>query len=333
MIGYYVHHQGAGHLHRMSAITAHLDSEVVVLSSLAPPGTAEQAWVELARDDEGSDPVDVDARGTLHWVPRHDAGLGRRAGQIVGWLSEARPSLLVVDVSVEVALLARLCGVPVVVVAMPGSRSDRAHVLAYDLAEALLAPWPPEAPTGWPPHWTDKTSFVGAVSRFDGLARPSAPPGDAGRTAFLLWGAGGTRPADLEEVRTATPGWRWRGAGTGPPLAGHEVWQSLCQADVVVSHGGQNAVAEVAAARTPAVVVADPRPFAEQEHTLDQLDALDLAVTVPSWPSPTAWPQLLERAAAHDGQRWERWNPGDGGRRAAALLDGLADRLVPGSRP
>lgn len=33
------------------------------------------------------------------------------------------------------------------------------------------------------------------------------------------------------------------------------------------AHGGQNALAEVAAARRPAVVVATQRPFNEQEHT------------------------------------------------------------------
>lgn len=42
--------------------------------------------------------------------------------QLSGWIASERPRLLVVDVSVEVALLTVLCGVPTVVVAMPGTR-------------------------------------------------------------------------------------------------------------------------------------------------------------------------------------------------------------------
>ena len=48
----------------------------------------------------------------------------------------------VIDVSVEVATLLRLLGVPVVVVAMPGERVDAPHTLVYQLADHILAAWP-----------------------------------------------------------------------------------------------------------------------------------------------------------------------------------------------
>ena len=37
LVGWYVHHHGAGHLTRLLAVRPHLDADVVVFSSLAAP--------------------------------------------------------------------------------------------------------------------------------------------------------------------------------------------------------------------------------------------------------------------------------------------------------
>jgi hypothetical protein len=328
VIGYYVHHQGAGHLRRMEAISAHSTQPVTVLSSLERPASFRGDWVHLAPDDTDPRPRDVTAGGTLHWVPRRDRGLATRSAQVVAWVAETRPDLVVVDVSVEIALLVRLAGVPVVVAAMRGDRSDRPHATAYDLADALLAPWPEEAPARWPQRWLDKTWHVGALSRFDGWPRPSHLTSGDRLTALLLWGEGGAGRGtdDLERMRAATPEWHWELAHPGGRLGPEQVWQALCSADVVVTHGGQNAVAEVAAARAPAVVVADPRPFDEQHHTVRAVRDAGLAVGLDAWPSPELWPELLREALALGGQGWRRWSYGDGAARAARFLDLLAVR-------
>lgn len=326
MIGYYVHHQGSGHLRRMQAVQAEIRDEVVVLSSLPRPPGHTGEWVELERDDLAEEPVDVDAHGALHWVPRHDAGLRRRAAQLVGWIDRARPRALVVDVSVEVAALARLCGVPVVVVAMPGDRRDRAHRLAHDLADALVAAWPAAVRPDWPEPWLAKTTFVGGVSGFDRrprVHRDSRPPGT--REVLLLCGSGGGgMPVDVEAARAATPGWSWRVAGGEHWMSRDQVWESLCCAEVVVTHAGQGSVAEVAAARARAVVVADPRPFDEQRHTVAALRRLGLGVPLETWPAPEQWPDLLDRACATDGERWRRWSTGEGAAAAARVVEQVA---------
>ena len=354
MIGYYAHHQGAGHVTRMQAVAAALDEPVWGLSSAPRPAGWSSGWTELARDDEAAgDPVDEDAdvtaQGALHWVPRGHPGLAQRAQQVVSWAAQYRPRLLVVDVSVEVALLARLAGVPTVVVALPGRRDDRAHRLAYDTAEALLAPWPAGThERRWPAEWVAKTRCVGGISRFDSRVRPgtaAAPSGgrargplgdspalvgpsetasgcsSSGPTVLLLWGAGGrgTTPAQVAAARAATPGWTWVERSPGAH-ASTELWDELLCADVVVTHAGQNAVAEVAAARRPAVVVAQPRPHDEQVATAECVQELGLAVGRTSWPQPHEWPALLEQAVAIGGQGWARWSTGDGAARAAALL-------------
>ena len=342
MIGWYVHHQGLGHLTRLQAIASHLRTPVTGLSSLAAPDGWRQPWLRLDRDDrvppEQLATSDVTARGTLHWAPRHDTGLARRMAQLAAWVERTRPALVVADVSVEVSLLARLCGVPVVVLAMPGTRTDRPHRLAYDLADALLAPWPVGAhTTGWPDAWRDKLWAVGSISRFDGRA-PAATPGSPrgahhttagspGRRVLLLWGGGGRSTSDAHVVaaRAATPGWEW--VERGPDSPSPDLWADLAAADVVVTHAGQNAVAEVAAARRPAVVVPQPRPFDEQGATASAVEGLGTAIGLSAWPTdPATWPDVLERAVARGGAGWRRWSSGHGAADAALLLDSLADQ-------
>ena len=336
MIGYYVHHHGSGHVHRATAIARATRTPVVGFSSRPRPDRWTGRWTCLPDDASGVDraAADVTAGGTLHWAPRHHPGLRSRMGLLGAELASGRVRLLVADVSVEVALLARLHGVPVVVVAQPGDRTDRAHRLAYDLAERLLAPWPARPAPSWPRSWIDKTVHVGAVSRFDG--RP-IERNAAGRHVLALWGSGGLdiAPAALRAAAAATPDWSWQVAGPPAPSLGEatnlrwdgwleDVWTALGDADVVVTHAGQNALAEVAAARRPAVVIPQQRPHDEQRATADALARAGLAVVAPCWPEPADWPQLLRRAVAHGGDAWSEWSSGVGADRAAAVLDDLA---------
>ncbi|WP_030712538.1 glycosyltransferase [Streptomyces sp. NRRL F-2580] len=329
MIGYYVHHQGRGHLHRALAIAAHIRGPVTVLSSLLRPTSWTRPWIVLPADSVDA-PTDPTAGGRLHWVPLHHAGHRERMGIIAEWIRREEPRLFVSDVSVEAATLARLMGTPVVVAAMRGDRRDQAHRLAYDLADALLAPWPQSCPEpGWPPHWQAKTLHTGSISRYDGRPRPA--PGSrcdaSGREVVVMLGGGGTdlSSAQLREAARATPGWTWTLLG-GPGADWIEdPWPVLCRADVVVTHAGQNAIAECAAARVPTIVIPQDRPHGEQHATGRALRRAELATVRDAWPEPHEWPGLLTEAAARQ-DRWELWSLGDGAQQAACLLTGLALR-------
>lgn len=320
MIGWYIHHHGRGHLARAQAVRAQLDEPVVALSSLpAPDAHPFTDWVQLARDDGIATPADPSAHGRLHWAPLGHRGLSRRSAEIAGWLAANHPRLLVVDVSVEVTLLARLCGVPVVVVAMPGRREDAAHQLAYDVAERILAAWarPVYDPAFLRRH-AAKTAYVGAFSRFDG----AAPTGAPGPGVLVLNGAGGTTVAkrDVTAAQAAVPDLRWRSVGGPGQRWSEDVWSTLCRAAVVVTHAGQNAVAEVAAAARPAIVVAQDRPFAEQQAVTEALSSHGIAVGRSSWPRPSEWPALIEAARGLGGAGWRRWSTGHGAVDAAAVI-------------
>ncbi|CAD6003852.1 glycosyltransferase [Agreia sp. COWG] len=332
MIGYYIHHQGRGHLNRALAIAAELDGAVTGLSSLAKPAEWVGNWVQLPRDDESASIAEgADAQGRLHWVPVGDDGIRNRAGMLSRWLSTSHPDLMIVDVSVEVALLTRLHGVEVVTIALPGERGDEAHRLGYDISRVILAAWPRAAEgmiTGLSHAARARLECVGAISRFSSrvVVEPTPPAvvGSAPRRRVLVLGGAGGSSLDetaLAAAQLETPQWEWAVLGGRSGRWVDDPWPEICTADVVVTHAGQNALADVAAAGRPAIVIPEDRPHGEQRTTASVLERSDLwpALVRQSFPRD-GWPSLLEDAAALDGSRWQAWNDGLGARTAAAII-------------
>lgn len=327
MIGYYIHHHGSGHLSRATAIAHALDEPVTGLSSLPRPEGWPGDWIDLPLDD-GAAEDDARAHGRLHWVPLGSPGLRERTAAISRWISSANPSAVVVDVSVEVVLLARLHGVPVATFALPGDRGDDAHRLGFDIAAVVLAAWPPQVENclrGLSPAAARKLVPVGAI----GTAAPSEngpPPIRPGsKRVLVLSGAGGddfTEDA-IRAAQAETPDWTWeRIGGTGTWV--DDVTPHLEAATLVVTHAGQGAIADVAAARRPAVVIPQSRPHEEQYAAAHALGAGEWPVIVLERFPGQGWAPLIARAATLDGDRWARWNDGRGAHRAAAVIERVA---------
>lgn len=329
-IGWYVHHHGSGHLNRMSVVRRHLDA-VAVLSTLADPADG-HAWVQLARDDDG-ETSDASAGGSLHWAPLRHTGLRARAAAVSAWIEQAQPAAMVVDVSTEIAVLARLHGVPVVLVAQRGIRHDAAHALAYAQASAIAAPWTAAThlPGEGPPE--RRLSFTGALSRFDEVPppAPAQPDGDV----LVLVGSGGhaLRAEDLLAAAQATPDRHWHVAGAlrtagatnvtdhGPAAS---VLDLLRACSVVVGTAGSNIVAEVAATRRPFVCLPQSRPFREQARQAEALRRLGVATVRTRPPSPSDWPALLADAEARPMDLWRALHDGRGAERLAAVVRNVA---------
>ncbi|KUI24332.1 hypothetical protein AU196_20800 [Mycobacterium sp. IS-1742] len=324
MIGYYVHHHGRGHASRALAISRHLTEEVVFFSSAPRPRElgSEFDWVRLPLDVAGQDTeaADPTANGRLHWVPLNVGGLADRSAALVNAITDLRPRRMVVDVSVEVTLLCRLAGVPVTVMAMPGERGDAVHALGYDIADRIVAPWSEEVyRPGWLARHAPRTHYVGVISRFEGAAPTPAP---AGPTGLLLAGAGGSATPDdaLDQLRRAAPDCRWVAAG-GDAGWVDELWPLLSAADVVVTHAGQSAIADIATAGVPAVVIPQRRPFDEQCATAAALADAGVVVSAPVWPHPDEWAGLLSAARARNAaDRWQRLRGAGAAARAASVI-------------
>ena len=294
--------------------------------------------MKLSRDDESERVYEPTAHGALHWAPHHDPGAGARMSQIAQWVAEAQPEAVVVDVSVEVATFVRLLGVPVVVMALPGKRTDAPHLLVHRLADHIVAAWPRElCVPSWLRQYDDKTSYVGGVSRFEGRTcrTPTGPPrGDvsiADMRVLVLGGADDSFGAALEHCAATYPNFSWTALGGGSGVWQDDPWPAICAADVVVTHAGQGAIADVAAARRPAVVVPEPRPFDEQKATAKVIRRHRLAVVSQDRPDERAWPALLAHAGAGDPRRWCRWEVDGAAERAAAAIESTARRCSRGA--
>ncbi|XVX20798.1 glycosyltransferase [Actinomycetota bacterium] len=319
MIGYYVHHVGAGHRVRAGVIAKALadrGQEVVMLGSGLDgrPGV-----VPLARDDAGppaADPTSADptAGGALHWAPLHDEGLADRMAAISAWIAHHRPRALVVDVSVEVALLARLHGIPTVVVAQPGDRRDDAHQLGYRTAARILAPWPDVvSPCHGLGPWQDKVRATGGISRWSDIPAGQWPRSDPPRRGLVLGGRESS-PEWLTGLERDLPEVAWETLGGQHWV--EDPGEQLREADVIATHAGQNAVADVAAVGAPAVVVADERPHGEQVALARALDEAGLcAVHKPG----AGWRQDIALALERRG-RWDAWQTAGAPERAADVI-------------
>ena len=221
VIGYYVHHVGPGHLNRARAVALRAEGTVTGLSSLPAPADWPGPWVRLARDDERPRGGRPDRGGNLHWVPERDDGLCRRMAALSSWIETARPDVLVSDVSAEVALLARLHGVPVVSVVLPGRRGDRAHRSAYAVSSGLVAAWPREA-AGMVHGLAQadaapapRRSPLAAGDRRPGPARPESPPGPRPVRPWRWPPHRGPAPSRRRPTHPTGPGRCWAGRGSG----------------------------------------------------------------------------------------------------------------------
>jgi hypothetical protein len=328
-VGWYIHHHGTGHLQRFLAVREHLTG-VVGLSSLPRPQQLTPAdWVALEIDAPAATDSDPTAGGVLHWAPLRHGGLRGRMARLAAWIEAAKPDVLVCDVSVEVTLLARLMGVPVVWIAQRGVRRDAPHQLAFSVA-TVVAPWT-AAVAGSDTGLPATTRYVGAISRYDG--RTSEPPPDR-RNVTLVLGGGG-HDVGRAQVRAAAQGvaeWSWTVAGLGEPIGAPvfdrgtvaDTWRLLCDADVVVASAGGNLVAEVAAARRPLVCLPQRRPFDEQQDAAAALARAGLAESLAHWPDPAQWREVLTRARGRDPRAWERLHDGRGAQRLAAEIRACA---------
>jgi hypothetical protein len=313
-VGIYVHHHGSGHAARAAAIGRALGERgaaVTYLSSLPGErlGPGESIWLPLDTD-RGADPGETPAE--LHFAPLGSAGLAGRMAAIAGWIERRRPDLILVDVSVEVAMLARLCGVPFAYLRQSGERDDPPHLLAYSWAAGLPAPFPEwlERP-GTPDRVRARSAYVGAITRFDGAARPRA----SGRPRrALVLGECGPLTA---EIAAGAGGWEV----LGPRPVDLDL---LAHCAVIVAPAGANAVAEAAFARCGLVCVPQERPFGEQLARAEDLERhRAAAVLAGAAPEAEEWPRLLEEARARRAEL-ARWADGEGAGRAAAYLIALA---------
>ena len=329
-VGYYVHHVGIGHERRFRAIAAAADDiEFVPISELPFEG-----GLLLPSDVPDVPALDPTAGGQLHWAPLHATTATRRLKTIVDWLDSAKPSGVVVDVSVEMVLACRLAGVRTIAVRQHGDRTDPAHRLAFGSAVRLLAPFPAEFETSTDPVTVGKTEHVGFIAPH-GLPADARPSAVTAEDVVVLWGCGGGHIPGrrLDAIASVVQGqvfcvgvdiWDVADAPRSAKvvdLGWVEDPRGLLLANpVVVGSCGNNSVALVASSECPFVALPQQRPFDEQVQLAEALEAVGVATVAPEDDDPSAWRDAIARAESRS-KRWARLDaPIDGAGAAADVI-------------
>lgn len=338
-IGYYVHHHGDGHRQRALAIASNAPERFVLLGTGLAGRAGDIAAIDLPDDRlpdrsgfDGED--DSDTRPlSLHYAPLDHNGVRKRVAVIAGWIARERPALMVIDVSVEIAMLARLASVPTVYVRLSGRRDDPAHADAFRGAAAILAPFDAALDDAAEACMRAKTFHAPGLLR----PAPDGPPVDRD-TVLVVKGRGGA-PADADywaAVARAVPSRRWRLIGPAtmpgdvPPNLTLADWiddadRVIASAGIVVGGAGDGLIASVIAYRRPFLCLPEPRPYDEQSRKADRLTASGAAIRIDALPAPADWPALLAAAQRLDPRRLAALDDPNGALRTARRLIAIAD--------
>jgi len=306
LIGYYVHHQGDGHRQRALSIARCAPERFVMLGTGLAQRTDGLQCVDLDDDRPGTgENIDSLApEDCLHYAPLHHAGIQQRIATMTQWIARARPALFVIDVSVEVAMLARLAGVPTVYVRLSGKRDDAAHCQAFQAAHALLVPFHADLDDVATPAWVrNKTWYAPGISRGHSDARVDD------YRILVVSGAGGGMwdAAALKAAAVSLPQYTWRVIGQVAPPDDIPINVEFCgwvedadtqiaAAGIVVGHAGDGTVSSVLAAKRPFICLPQTRPYDEQGSKARRLAELGAAVVLERLPEPTEWPGIIRRA-------------------------------------
>ncbi|NBB24654.1 glycosyltransferase [Porphyrobacter sp. SLTP] len=335
MIGYYIHHQGEGHRQRAAAIAAAYRGPMTLIGTGLGARLNGIPCLDLPDDRLPHGQFDGRDKAirppALHYAPLHHTGVRERVALIANWIAEAQPDLMIVDVSVEVAMLARLASVPVAYVRLSGRRSDPPHCDAFASAQALLAPFAEPLDDMEIPEWVKQKTFYANGIIPTGIARSVDP------TRVLVVAGRGGEAADgarWAAAAAAVPDRTWR--VIGPSVVPARIPENLefagwvdgadaeiASAGVVIGAAGDGLVSAVLAHERPFICFPEPRAFDEQAVKAERLAALGAAVVPAIWPEAEQWRMLIAAAERQPSQRPAALRVRDGAERVARWLEQL----------
>ncbi|MFD1257692.1 glycosyltransferase [Mucilaginibacter terrae] len=345
-IGFYIHHHGSGHLMRALAIAAHLDRPITFLGSgmrdyqtVIPPSIRCIHLPADVPDEDDHAYVAGTAVDCLHYAPLNVTGIRLRNQLLSDFFAATYPIILIVDVSVEVALFARLSGIPSIVMRQHGSRNDTAHLAAYQSASLLLAPYPERLRTGSIKWVDEKTFFAGGFSRYTGLKKTALTIGDD-KCVAVITGRGGTS-ISLSFIRhiarvcpehhfhilgdIATQNWSSGNVSFHGRCAEPETVLNICR--IVIGNAGHNTVMEVADLQKAFICIPEKRPFEEQlQKALLIQRHFAIPLVMPEALFKTDWQDILDKLSRSQPE-WQGIINEQALSQVAAAIDQLAIQL------
>ncbi|MCF2487616.1 glycosyltransferase [Dyadobacter sp. CY347] len=323
---FYIHHHGSGHLMRALAIASELKGTRVTflgsdLKRFADIIPITISCIDLPLDVAG--PKDRFASqlnlSFLHYAPVNVEKVASRAAMISAVLRALYPVILIVDVSVEVTLLATLCGIPTVVIRQNGDRDDTAHLHAYECAQLLIAPSPEKLMNRSAHDWVNKkTFFSGGFSKYSGKGMRSKTVDNL--AIGVIVGSGGTsingKVIDALATQCAERSIQVIGniedneRVTAPNVVFHgqvnDPAPVLARCNVVVGNAGHNTVMEMADLGKKFVCIPEDRPFQEQLRKAELLKKNGIAILVQPQDLQSAdWQAIIQKADKLPQNSWK----------------------------
>ena len=323
---FYIHHHGSGHLMRSVAIARNLPRGTVTFlgSSLDRYQDIIPDYIQcielpgdmINTDDKNAIILDLNF---LHYVPINLKSAAERTAKITASLNALFPVLLIVDVSVEVALLAALTSIPTVVIRQNGDRDDLPHLNAYQSAQMLIAPCSRKLMNPSAHEWVNnKTYYSGGFSRYSGTTKFAGDviPGSLG----VMTGTGGTS-LGLPFIRQLALSCETSTIQVIGALAGNENLdlpnnvnllgpiqdpiEQLQICEVIIGNAGHNTVMEMADLNKYFICIPEPRPFNEQFAKAKLLRENEMAVVVhPDQIMKADWQEIISRVKRLPSNRW-----------------------------
>jgi len=327
-LGYYAHHHGSGHCRQIDKLATLLPTEarqqLTVFTSVTSDAYTfaaidEAQIVRLPAEDERADDVLAGRAGqnwqpaSLHYSPVGNSDIQQRSHKILDTIYQRRIDLMIIDVSVEVAMLCRAASVPYLYVRLPGIRDDEPHLNAFAGAVALLAPYPRTLESAMTPEWiSQKTLYLDFINTQQRDAQTyqvfikhlmqlitdkkalSLMLNDKNKNTptivSVIKGYGGHQAIDakLPELRQLLPYAFIISLGPIDEDKRHYIDIAVDVSDVTpfIEHSdyllmacGLNAVAQAYDYATPLVVLPDDRPHQEQEVMAEALIAQGRALS------------------------------------------------------
>ncbi|MES1948716.1 hypothetical protein C84B14_15281 [Salinisphaera sp. C84B14] len=358
-ISFFVHHQGRGHAQRTMAIVRELPATQPVSVLTADPSLFDgfERDIEIvALPNMIGAPVptpelyDQPTPSVMHCVPLGLAAMRQTMRRILDHLDDRDTGLFVIDVSAELALLARIASVPAIKIRMHGNRGDAGHLAAYDACAGMLAPFDERLEQADYPDWARaKTFYSGGLCTSHehnndrtAARRALGLPLDREIVVAITGGGGaGTPYAPLTVAARAAPETLFVTVG---PLhrEGHETdfanlvnhgWVShtsdyIAAADIVLASAGDNTVHEVMRTGRAFICAPEWRYFDEQQRKAESLAAVGAAIHLRNWPGDLdGWRTLLERARKLDIEHQRGLHSPEAAARAAGWLQSRMETL------
>jgi len=297
MLGYYAHHHGNGHSNYAQIFARIFNQKAVIFTSSNFKFDQKLKIEKLATEDPdgtGTSQKHIAPPAYLHYSPVGQNSIQHRSAQLLNRVIREEIKLLIIDVSAEIAALARAASIPYAYVRLPGERNDPAHLQAFQGAVFLLAYFPESFESPNTPTWVkEKTIYLGFFNRFSTTeVKKFSSAHKHVQNVTVLSGKGGN-----EQLLSCLPKIQKRfsyseiniyGAEEFPKKNGNinyrnatsNIRDALQKADLVVANCGLNLTSEILETGKPFLSIPEVRPFGEQEYMHAFLRKNKLAIDI-----------------------------------------------------